>query len=684
HNRPFTLDFSAFDPNSEDSLVYRMCSGFNGGAATDASYSSPAAPPYNGLSYINGYSGNFPLGTQAFINPVTGIISGIAPESGRYVVSVCIATYRNGQYIGQHRKDFIITVAPCDFAGAQLQPAYISCDGFTFSFDNLNNSPLNVSFFWDFGDGFTSSAPTPTHTYTTAGVYTIKLVVNQGNPCSDSTTSELRVFPGYFPGFTNNSPMCKSLPVSFFDATTLNYGVTNNWRWDFGDPSVINDTSRLKNPQYTYNTAGTYIVELIVSSDKGCTGSYKDTVKITDKPAFTLTNDTLICSIDTLQLNAIAGSGGTVTWSPNYNINNVNSFTPLVSPDVTTTYTASYNDNFGCSATDQVTVNVINNVSLTATNDTSICTTDPVTLRVNTNALQVTWTPAASLNDPFVKNPVATPLMTTTYTVTGRVGKCSATDQVTVMTVPYPLVKVSPDTTICFGFDVPLMASGGSIYLWRPSSFLTATNIPDPVAVKPNRSINYTVTVQDTLGCPKSVTQTVKITIVRISADAGPQDTSVVLGQPLQLTATGSLFYQWSPPLWLNNSLIANPISLPQDNISYTVQVTDGNGCFGTDTINVKVFKFAPDILVPSGFTPGNDGLNDIFRPIPIGVRSITAFRVYNRWGQMLFSTTEQGRGWDGKFGGNLQDAGTYVWHAEGIDYTNKKILRKGYVVLIR
>lgn len=684
YNKPFTLDFSATDPNPGDILVYTMCGAFNGGLASGANFSTPAPPPYSILSYINGYSGSFPLGNQATINPTTGIISGIAPDAGRYVVSVCVSTYRNGLYIGQHRKDFIVNVAPCDFAGAQLQPGYLSCDGFTFTFDNLNNSPLNVSFYWDFGDDNTSTDQSPTHTYTTAGVYTLKLVVNRGNSCSDSTTSQLKVFPGYFPGFTNNSPMCKGLPVSFFDGTIANYGAPNNWRWDFGDPSSTNDTSSLKNPTYTYNTPGRYPVELIVESDKGCIGTYRDTVTIVDRPQFSITNDTLICSIDSLQLKAVASSGGMVTWSPNYNISDIQSFTPLAWPSVTTTYIAAYSDNFGCGASDQVVVNVVDTVTLIAMRDTTICTTDPVTLQINSNALHYTWTPAVTLNDPFIKNPVAKPLTTTLYNVKGTIGKCETNDQVNIKTVDYPNVRVSPDPTICFGTDAQLIASGGSIYTWIPVSFLNAANIPNPISVKPTTSINYIVSVRDTLGCPKPVSRIIKLTVVKIIADAGPQDTSIVLGQPLQLTATGSLFYSWDPPIWLNNPFIPNPLAFPQDNILYKVKVSDAAGCFGKDSINVKLYKIEPDLLVPSGFSPDGDGLNDVFRPIPIGMRSLNAFRVYNRWGQLLFSTSEQGRGWDGKFGGNPQDPATYVWYAEGTDYKNKKIQQKGYVVLIR
>lgn len=686
YNKPFTLDFSSVDPDG-DVLVYSLCDAYNGGAASNANPVTPAAPPYGFVNYINGYSGVEPLGSLASIDAQTGIISGIAPDAGKYVVSVCVTSYNSAtnQFKSVHRKDFIITVAPCDFAGAQLQPSYISCDGFDFQFENLNTSPLNLSFLWDFGDGTTSTEASPAHRYSAAGVYTLKLVVNPGGACSDSTSSELKVFPGFFPAISDNAPMCKSIPVQFADATTLNYGAVNYWRWDFGNTAVSNDTSRLRNPSYTYNNSGSYTVTLTVGSDRGCRDTITKIIEIVDKPDFAVTNDTLICAIDTLRLSAVASSGGSITWSPNYMIDNVNSFTPLVSPDVTTTYMATYSDAFGCSATEPITVRVVNNVSLSLSRDTTICLTDEVQLFANSDALKYVWSPGATLSDATLPNPIATPTAaTTSYSVIASIGKCTAQGNVTIGAVPYPRADAGKDSTICFGQSVQLTASGGSIYTWSPPRFLSASNISNPVSQSPRADIAYIVEVKDVLGCPKPAYDTVLIQVAKIIADAGPRDTSIVLGQPLQLNATGSTNFSWTPPTWLNDVNISNPLSLPQENIEYVVKVSNPQGCFALDTIAVKVFKIDPDLLVPTGFSPDNDGNNDIFRPILVGMKSLDAFRVYNRWGQLLFSTTTAGVGWDGRFVGQEQGPGTYVWYAEGTNYLGKKIEKKGTVILIR
>ena len=157
------------------------------------------------------------------------------------------------------------------------------------------------------------------------------------------------------------------------------------------------------------------------------------------------------------------------------------------------------------------------------------------------------------------------------------------------------------------------------------------------------------------------------------------------MNQPLQLYATGSTNFQWTPVTqWLSNPNISNPVSLPQDDIEYVVVVTNSIGCLDTDTINVHFFKVLPGFFIPTAFSPNGDGLNEVLTPLALGLKSVDKFIIYNRWGQLLFKTSNIGEGWDGKYKGIVQGIGTYVWYAEGTDYTNKKLQKKGTVVLIR
>jgi gliding motility-associated-like protein len=686
-NSPFTLDFSATDSDG-DSLVYNFCNAYNGGGATGGDWTDPAGPPYGSVNYTAPFTGSSPLGSSATINTKTGIISGIAPTSGRYVICVCASVYRNGVLITVHRKDLIVAVNSCSPLSANPTFAPINCNSFTITLTEAS-SGNPAAYFWDFGDpasgaANTSTLQTPTHTFTAAGTFNVKLVVTGVTNCLDSVTKPIKVFPGFAPDFTVLG-QCKNTPIQFNDNTTANFGIINKWVWNFGEIGSATNTSAIKNPTHTYAAANSYNVQLIVSSSVGCIDTVLKTILITDKPALAVPNDTLICIIDTLQLNAI-GTGSFV-WNPNYNISNINISNPLVSPDVTTTYHVTLTDPYGCVGSDSVKVSVVSQVTQFAPNDTTICKTDGVVLRLVSDALNYQWTefPAGNtLNNPKIKNPTATPVTNTTYSVIGSIGKCVAQSTIRVKVVPYPDADAGADQTICFGKSAQLSASGGSSYSWTPAAFLSNRLIYNPVSVNPTANIKYIVTVTDTLGCPKPVRDTVLVFVAKIKADAGPRDTSVVLNQPLLLQATGSTHYLWSPAQWLTNIGISNPVSLPQADIEYIVKVSNDAGCFDYDSIRVHLFKLDAGIYVPSGFTPNGDGSNDYFRPVIIGMKSLDLFRVYNRWGQLMYSGNDAQRGWDGTYGGKGQDPATYVWYAEGTDYKGTKIKKKGYVVLIR
>jgi gliding motility-associated-like protein len=358
---------------------------------------------------------------------------------------------------------------------------------------------------------------------------------------------------------------------------------------------------------------------------------------------------------------------------------------------VDTTYYVNYSDNTGCTNRDSVRVRVVDTVTLKTANDTTICRTDNLLIGIVGNALQFTWTPANTLNNGNVRNPIATPTAaTTTYYVQGNIGSCYKRDSITIKTVAYPRARAGADTLICWGTSAALNASGGSFYSWTPTAYLSNALIPNPVSVSPLADyIDYIVEVRDTLGCPKPVYDTIRVDIDRVIADAGPSDTSIVEGQTLQLNATGSINYQWSvvtpnTPSFLTNPNVSNPRATPIDDIVYAVNVSNNIGCEDDDTISVKYYKVPPGFYVPTAFTPNGDGRNDVLTPLALGLKSVDLFMVYNRWGQLMFKTNSIEVGWDGKFKGKVQDIGTYVWYAEGYDYkADKKIMQKGTVVLL-
>lgn len=295
---------------------------------------------------------------------------------------------------------------------------------------------------------------------------------------------------------------------------------------------------------------------------------------------------------------------------------------------------------------------------------------------------------------------------TTYYRAILQSGVCpadtSAVSTINFVNIPFPSAVASPDSVIiCYGTGTTLngRVTTGTHYSWSNSSTLSntgsgvITTLPQllqPLA-SPRNTTDYVLTVSNE-GCPNQFRDTIRVVVKpRIVVFAG-NDTSVVANQPLQLTASVSDptadNFNWSPALGLSATGIYNPVATlsPEmgTSITYVVRATNPEGCFGEDNIKVTIFRTGPEIFVPTGFTPNGDGLNDRIFPICVGVQSLTFFRIFNRWGQLVFSTNQMGAGWDGRLGGQLQGTGNYVFMVEGVDYNGEKIFKKGNLMLIR
>jgi len=271
---------------------------------------------------------------------------------------------------------------------------------------------------------------------------------------------------------------------------------------------------------------------------------------------------------------------------------------------------------------------------------------------------------------------------------------------INLLTARFPVAQTAPeDTTICYGDAAPLRANItlGTTYSWN-----TNVNLENPgdgninvlpydinARATPPVTTDYVLSIMNS-GCPNPLKDTFHINVhQKIVVDAG-HDTAVVFNQPLQLNASSNDstagIYSWDPTTGLDNAFISNPVAIlgpTIDSVRYVVKAATEVGCFGLASILVKVFKTLPDIFVPNAFTPGGTA-NSIFRPVPVGIADFQYFRVYNRYGQLVYSTTVAGRGWDGRVNGKLQQPGTFVWATQGISYQGKTISRKGTVVLVR
>jgi gliding motility-associated-like protein len=698
YNGSFTYPFSASDMIDGDSLSYSFGSGLNvANPSANTSGTAPGSPPYPALTYVSGYSGKQPLGSGVTINPSTGLISGTAPSTtGEYVVAVYVKEWRKGVLIDSIKKELQIYVYDCSLTAASLNTTYTNCDNYTFTFQNESTASTVTSYYWTFGvPGSTtdfSTLATPTYTYADTGTYTLKLKVSNSVGCTDSTTAPVRVYPGFAPAFTVTGT-CYQSPIQFKDGTYAQYGTVDNWVWDFGESSSTANSSTLQDPSHKYGTPDTYTVTLTVGTDKGCSGSVSKSVTVSGEPDFSLPfTDTLICSIDSLPLIAVSNSPGiTYQWTPAYNIINANTDTPTVFPKDTTLYTVTAYQN-GCVGTGTITVNVLDYITVALTPDTTICKTDSIRLSPVSYALRYVWTPGTGLSDSTVKYPEASPSVNSNYLVTANLGKCQAKASIEVKVVPYPQVDAGDDTTICYGSSAMLDGKiTAAYYTWAPDSTLSRSQTLEPSA-SPTTSTWYTLTVTDTLGCPKAVTDSVLVTVIpEVIVNPG-NDTAVVVSEPLQLHASSTdsalVSFVWTPATWLNNAFINDPIATIESGspgtVTYTATASTVQGCTGSKAITVTIYSTLPEIFMPNAFTPNGDGKNDIFRPILVGISSLNFFRIYNRWGELVYATSEPEQGWNGRLGNKAQETGTFVYMVEGKDYLGKVHFKKGTFMLIR
>ncbi len=263
---------------------------------------------------------------------------------------------------------------------------------------------------------------------------------------------------------------------------------------------------------------------------------------------------------------------------------------------------------------------------------------------------------------------------------------CTAVENANVTFASDIIVTTMPDTTICTGQSVALATtSNGQAFSWLPQVGLDNTSILEPVA-SPETTTQYVITA--TRGfCTQ--TDTVLVTVSpKIVVNVTP-DALVEYNVPFQLNATSpqirnyaAATFLWTPAIGLNNANIQSPVAVLRENQSYTVDVTSELGCKGSGEVNLSITR-QESIVVPTAFSPNGDGRNEVLVPVVNDIESIRYFRVYNRWGQVVFFTNQLNTGWDGTFNGSTANSGNYVWEIEGISAKGKVISKKGAVMLL-
>ncbi|MES2430082.1 MAG: PKD-like domain-containing protein [Bacteroidota bacterium] len=555
--------------------------------------------------------------------------------------------------------------------------------------------------------------------YTVSGDYTYSYSTGAGCPAVD--TLHLTINYGTYNAFTevqcdtytwNGTPYTASGDYTYNYTNgvgcpsvdtlhlTINYGTHNAFTEVQCDTYTWNGTPYTSSGNYTYsytNAAGCPSVDTLhLTINYGTHNAFTETACETyswNGTPYTVSGDYTYSystgagcpAVDTLHLtiNMPTASNQPITVCNTYTWNGV-------------TYTTSgiYSKLFvggnskGCDSTANLNLTIINPITPIFNQPDPICSGALLNDLPNTstNSITGTWSPA--LNNTA----------TTIYTFTPTTGQCANTATLTITVIPIPVMTSSTSANICSGaaINIPLTSNIPSLFTWQainnPSTTGESLSLQTS-GVLSNTIINNSSLTQTVLynvipisltgNCPAGVPQTITISInPEVLAFAG-NDTSVLINKPYQLMASGGVNYLWSPGSLLNNRNIPNPITTLSADTRFDLEVTDALGCKAWDTVFIKVYE-GPTYYVPSAFSPNGDGLNDVFRPVPVGIVSTEWFRVFNRWGELVFESNAWMKGWNGIYKNIEQPEDTYIWIIKGKNIEGKEVFMKGAVVLVR
>ncbi|SFW70248.1 PKD domain-containing protein [Chitinophaga sancti] len=565
-------------------------------------------------------------------------------------------------------------------------------------------SSAAIKYIWDFGDGHsaTTTTPTsPTYTYPQEGVYYPVVLLEDARGCRVAADGSSKVIADKVKANfgTDVTQACDGGTVLFSDSSysvSAELGMDMTYAWDFGVTTKTDDVSSAHTPSYVYDAPGTYNVTLTTTTIYGCVNTIQKAIVVEPKPVAVIDPAGPLCTGATLQLagHETKNIPGT-KWSWNilgqdYLVQTPPATTFNQSGDQVITLTISTASGI-CSSTATETISVVDYPALNPNPvSASICRGGSLVLHANTDAnATVTWTDY-KINDLHSADPVVTPEIDTTYHVIAQNAAGCAVEKDIPVLVSQPFAVTASDTFICKNDAAQLHAAGAVTYRWSPATGLNNPSAQNPMA-SPDTTTTYTVTGYGRDACFTSQAMAVVTVHPLPELNAGP-DITLATGSSYQIPVVSSndvTKIEWWPVNYLDCVDCLKPTATPKTTTTYTVTATNAYNCKSVDEITIKMVCESGNTWLPNTFTPNNDGQNDIFYIRGRGIKTIKSWRIYNRWGQLVFERTnfsveDPTSGWDGKVKGVPVNPDVFVYVAEVVCDTNEDFTLKGNVMLLR
>ncbi len=681
-------------PFSINSIIWN----FNDGTAPVVEPVSPSAPFVN--NGVTEYRYDFATTKQFAAGPHTITASYVNPTVD----------------CGQENFSYQVTIADPPKASFSFSKV---CFGDATAFQYTGTADTTNTYKWNFGDGGSATGAAPTHSFA-SGDYTVVLTVTNSAGCSTTSQQAVHISKKPVASFTNSSPDCGSIPITFTNTTAFPEGIYGASAWDFGDgTAVVTD----KNPVHSFTTPGTYHIKLTVTNDKGCTSDLiQQDIVIHSTPAASFT-DPDVCLADitaTFTSTSTIDDGTEAAFTYLWDFGDGSTLTTLAKT-VTHSYSSvgSFNvkltvvSSNGCQSpmvTNPLIVNKSDPKSAAYVLITAppLCSANAVIIQDASEAqagdvissIQINW--GDGVTETYLRANMHSDKMythsyglfsgpiTKTYTITETAftgGACFKSFSMPVVINANPVITLNAPAQICQEagvvniIEVKNGFSGNGVF---SGTGVTSSGIFDPAKSGPGTFILNYVFTSDVTGCLFTTTQQIIVNPTPV-AHAGP-DHTFLQGAEVVLEATASttsaantLKYKWTPATGLDHDDILDPIASPVNNTLYTLTVTSvPDGCSASSTTNVYVLK-SP--VIPNTFTPNNDGINDVWTIQYLDSYKDATVDVYSRNGEKVFSSVGYSIPWDGKYNGNDLPSGVYYYIVN--PKHGQKIL-SGYVTILK
>ncbi|MGB1216494.1 MAG: gliding motility-associated C-terminal domain-containing protein, partial [Saprospiraceae bacterium] len=541
------------------------------------------------------------------------------------------------------------------------------------------NAETNGSVQWTPSTGLScTNCPNPTANPSASTTYYLETITTDGCTAQDSVFIERKSALPPVVGLTDDMSICQGEIIQLI-ATGGNSPFEYAW-----DDTVEGLTCYqfCSNPLVEIDTTSTFTV--IVTDDNGCSSSESVTVEVRGSDLDILGDDRTICLGDSIQLN-VSNEVSDPTWGNDSSLSCSNCPNPMATPVETMTYLVdvSFED---CPLTKEITVNVMYPDEVDAGEDVSICNGQTTELQGEAPSA-FTWSNGSNTISTDDLTPEVSPSNTTEYIISISEDLCSMSDTVLVE-VNNELFLEAPSVQTCVGEPVQLIANGVGVetYTWSNAESLNNPNIANPLA-----TVTETTTFQVTGYNEYCGETTINVTVEVLDAPQImlPEIQSYVPDSQVELNLMAdnddNYTYQWQPSTGLSCTNCQNPTATPEGEITYTVRVTNTAGCVSEATVLLRPLSdcLGDIVTVPTGFTPNQDGKNDKLHVL--GIADVQLFRVYNRWGEMVFETTDATEGWDGTFKTKPLNTDVYVWYIEALCPIDGSVIsKKGDVTLVR